>query len=297
MDIVVDLGQSGARVKIGDEVFKLPIPKKTNETVIETLEEIFKTLTQSEFEEVFLSLTGLLGDVGQVDPYGEICHRYFKAKRVYVMDDGLAAYFGALAEGNGVVLTLGGGVVAVSGNKGKFGHADGKGQIFGDFGGGFWLGQFGLRRAIATIDGRDDAHDLVEALQDELVVHSKLENKTSLEAAALCIASAKRVIEAAETNSRSALQILDIGASELSKTVIAAWLKVRESNQEVPELAFLGGLSQSKLYVDLIARQVQQKLNCKVTSAKGDHLAGAPIAARLYPEGRPPLMKCWKQVS
>ena len=294
MDIVVDLGQSGARVKTGNEITNLPIAKKATDSVVSTLETIFSSLPSAKYENAYLSLTGLLGDVGDVNPYGEICQRYFGAKQVFVMDDGLAAYLGALGDSNGVVLTLGGGVVAVAGNNGKFGHADGKGQIFGDFGGGFWVGRSGLSRAIATLDGRDNAQDLVELMSKELDFHSQLEIKTGTEAAALCISAAKTVIKAAEDGAQSAIQILEQGASELGKTVVAAWRKVSQSNQETPELAFLGGLSQSQLYTGLIANEVQKQMACKVVAAKGDHLVGAPLAAILYPDGVAPLFKAWK---
>jgi hypothetical protein len=42
MNLVVDLGQSGARIKIGDEVTSLAIAKTAALTVPETLELIFK---------------------------------------------------------------------------------------------------------------------------------------------------------------------------------------------------------------------------------------------------------------
>lgn len=296
MDIFVDLGQSGVRVKTGNEITNMPIAKKATDSVVSTLETIFASLPSANYANAYLSLTGLLGDVGDVNPYGEICQRYFGAKQVFVMDDGLAAYIGALGDRNGVVLTLGGGVVAVAGNNGKFGHADGKGQIFGDLGGGFWVGRSGLSRAIATLDGRDNTQDLVELLSKELALHSQLEIKTGTEAAALCISAAKTVIEAAEDGAISAIQILEQGASELGKTVVAAWRKVSTTNQEKSELAFLGGLSQSQLYTGLIANEVKKQINCKVVAAKGDQLVGAPLAANLYPNGVAPLFKAWKQL-
>ena len=295
MELIVDLGQSGARVKIGSEITQLSIAKKTTESVVETLEKIFSSLPTSHFERVYLSLTGLLGNVGDVNPYGEICEKYFQTKQVFVMDDGLAAFVGAMGDSNGVALTLGGGVVAVAGNEGRFGHADGKGQIFGDFGGGFWVGQYGLRRAIATLDGRDTADDLVDQMKSELEAHSNLENKTGTEAAALCIAAAKTVIKAAESGSVSAHEILQHGAIELGKTVISAWKKVSDTDESKPEITFLGGLSQSPLYTGLIANEVQKQLACNVVKPKGDHLVGAPLAAALYPKGAPPLFKSWQQ--
>ncbi len=295
MDLVVDLGQSGARIKIDNQVSQLQIAKLTTDSVVETLEKIFKLLPQAQYSNVFLSLTGLLGNVGDVAPYGKLCEKFFNADQVFVMDDGLAAYLGALGEKNGVVLTLGGGVVAVAGNNGKFGHADGKGQIFGDFGGGFWVGQQGLRRAISTLDQRDDAHDLVKLLSAELESHSKLQNKTGVDAATLCISAAKTVIQGAENGVTSAQEILKTAAKFLGATVIAAWSKVSDNTQEKPSITFLGGLSRSDFYTDLIRQEINQKLNCEYVKAESDHLTGAPLAAKLYPQGVEPLFKIWKR--
>ncbi len=295
MDLVVDLGQSGARIKIDNQVSQLQIAKLTTDSVVETLEKIFKLLPQAQYSKVFLSLTGLLGNVGDVAPFGKLCEKFFNADQVFVMDDGLAAYLGALGEKNGVVLTLGGGVVAVAGNNGKFGHADGKGQIFGDFGGGFWVGQQGLRRAISTLDQRDDAHDLVKLLSAELEAHSKLQNKTGVDAAALCISAAKTVIQGAENGVISAQEILKTAAAFLGATVIAAWNKVSNNTQEKPSITFLGGLSRSDFYTGLIRQEISEKISYEYVKAESDHLTGAPLAAKLYPQGVEPLFKIWKR--
>lgn len=295
MSLIVDLGQSGARIKTNNQVVQSSIAKQASESVVQTLERVFKEVPTQTHELVYLSLTGLMGDVGDVTPYGELCAKLFDAKRVFVMDDGIAAYLGALSRSNGVVLTLGGGVVAVSGNNGKFGHADGKGAIFGDFGGGFWVGQSGMRRAIATLDGRDDAPDLVEALKSELKQHQELQSKTGVEASALCITAAKTVIQAAEAGSKSALQILEQAAVYLGRTVCAAWDKVKEQNSSQPKIAFLGGLSKSDLYLKLIKTEINKSLDCEYVIAQSDHLTGAPLAAELFPNGAPPLFKIWQR--
>ena len=141
MNLVVDLGQSGSRIKVGDQITSFNIAKTSALTVLETLELIFQEVPSQDFETVYLSLTGLYGAVTEEQAIGELCNKFFNAKHVAVLDDGIAAFVGALGDQSGVVLTIGGGVVAISSHAGKFGHADGKGLIFGDLGGGFWVGQ------------------------------------------------------------------------------------------------------------------------------------------------------------
>jgi len=293
MNLVVDLGQSGARIKIGEEVTSLAIAKTAALTVLETLELIFNEVPKQEFETVYLSLTGLYGAVTEEQAIGELCHKHFNAKHVAVLDDGIAAFVGALGNQNGVVLTLGGGVVAISSNAGKFGHADGKGSIFGDLGGGFWVGQTAMRRAIATLDGRDDASDLVELLHSELQEHQKLESKNGVEATTLCINATKTVTAGAEAGVVNALEILNAGADYLAKTVLGVWRKVSSNDADIPIVCIMGGPTRNQTYVDLIKSSISSQLQCSFADAKSDHLIGAPLTAELYPAGVDPLFKWW----
>jgi len=293
MNLVVDLGQSGARIKIGEEVTSLAIAKTAALTVLETLELIFQEVPKQDFETVYLSLTGLYGAVTEEQAIGELCAKFFNAKHVAVLDDGIAAFVGALGDQSGVVLTIGGGVVAISAHAGKFGHADGKGSIFGDLGGGFWVGQTAMRRAIATLDGRDDATDLVEILQAELKAHEELESKNGVDAATLCINAAKTVIVGAEAGVINAIEILTAGADYLGKTVAGVWQKVSQSNSDIPTVCIMGGPSRNQTYVDLIKRSINYHLDCNFTIAISDHLVGAPLTAQMYPAGVDPLFKWW----
>lgn len=293
MNLVVDLGQSGARIKIGEQIISLSIAKTAAITVLETLELIFQEVPRQDFETVYLSLTGLYGVVNEEQAIGELCTKFFNAKHVAVMDDGIAAFVGALGNQNGVVLTLGGGVVAISASAGKFGHADGKGAIFGDLGGGFWIGQTAMRRAIATLDGRDNAPDLVELLQSELLAHEKLESKNGVEAVTLCINATKTVTAGAAAGVTSALEILHAGADYLAKTVLGVWQKVNSHDSEIPTVCIMGGPARNQTYVDLIKLAINAHLECNFTTARSDHLVGAPLTAELYPAGVDPLFKWW----
>jgi N-acetylglucosamine kinase-like BadF-type ATPase len=293
MNLVVDLGQSGSRIKVGDQITSFNIAKTSALTVLETLELIFQEVPRQEFETVYLSLTGLYGVITEEQEIGELCAKFFSAKHVAVLDDGIAAFVGALSDQSGVVLTLGGGVVAISSNAGQFGHADGKGLIFGDLGGGFWVGQTAMRRAIATLDGRDDATDLVELLHSELQEHEKLEIKNGVDAATLCINAAKTVIVGAEAGVISAIEILTTGADYLAKTVLGVWRKVSSNDADIPIVCIMGGPTRNQAYVDLIKSSINSHLECNFTNAKSDHLVGAPLTAEMYPAGVDPLFKWW----
>lgn len=291
MNLTIDLGQSGARFEINGTVTRLDIAKDAENSLEETVKRVCHEVPGGNYEKVFLSLTGLQGDVKDPSPYGEVCRTLFSAKSVAVMDDGIAAYVGALGELNGIALTLGGGVVAIAARNGRFGHADGKGPIFGDFGGGYWIGREAMVRAIATLDGRDEADDLVKLLADPISQYRKLENTTGAEAARLCISTAKVVADGASNGVESARMILKEGADHLARTVFSAWSKVKGDGTEVPNLALLGGLAKSELYVEMIKSALQSLITFTFVESAGDHLVGAPKAAELFPNGVEPLLK------
>jgi len=295
MELVLDLGQSGARVRYAGADYSFNLSKNSSEPVIGTLQRIFEQMPKQEFESIFLSLTGLQGVVPDTTPYGNLCREFFKAKSVAVMDDGLAAYCGAIGLENGVVLTLGSGVVAIAGRNGSFAHSDGKGPIFGDYGGGFWIGQMGLSKAIATLDGRDDAKDLVELLENELKIYRSLENSTGTEAASLCISTAKSVLDGASNNVVSAQEIAEEAADKLSITVMSAWQKIQPATNEVPLISFLGGLSQSSYFTNLLSRNITTRIpTAQFIDPAGNHLDGAPVVANAFPTGLKPLLDWWR---
>lgn len=291
MNLILDLGQSGVRIKIGDEISTLAMAKTTNASTLETLESIFKAIPKGAYENVYLSVTGINGKVKNEKEIGELCRVHFDSKNIAIMDDGFAAYVGALGSRSGVVIAIGSGVVAISGDQGRFAHTDGKGSIFGDFGSGFWLGQAGLRRAVATLDGRDHSPELVELLKDELAQLDAIINKVGPEASTLCINSAKSVVQGAENGVESALRILEEGADLLATTVNSAWRKLNSTSGEKPFIVLTGGLTRSHLYVKLIQERVSALLDCNFIEAEADHLVGAEKAAEIFHDGIENLFK------
>ena len=150
-----------------------------------------------------------------------------------------------------------------------------------------------MRRAIATLDGRDDAKDLVELLQEELKAHEMLESKNGVEAATLCINATRTVATGAEAGVASAIEILSTGADLLGKTVLGVWRKVSSSDADIPNVCIMGGPTRNQTYVDLIKQSISSRMECNFVSAKSDHLVGAPLTAELYPAGVDPLFKWW----
>lgn len=294
MVLAVDLGQSGTRIRWTDGHYESTRAKRATESPIEVLRDVFDELDAGRSDLVALSLTGIYGHVPDPAPYGALAAEYFGAKDVAVIDDGLAGFIGALDRRDGVALSVGSGVVAVAGHNGIFSHADGLGHVFGDIGGGFWLGKHGLERALATRQGREEDLELLAYLKDEVGQFDQLESYTGSEANWLCITTAKKVLEAAENNIDGALTIRNHGARQLANTVKAAWLSAGGSLNENLSLALLGGLSRNRGYEEAITDNVRKLLpGTQITAVSGNHLDGAIAIATTMKEDVLPLLRWW----
>ena len=284
--IAVDLGQSGCRISIEGKVTATARGKLAGESVTDALEANFKGLN-AKSELVTLSLTGLFGVVSDAKPYLHLCGKYFGAKEVAVIDDGLASLAGALAGQPGVALTLGGGVVAVGGNGEELSHSDGLGSHFGDEGGGFWLGSRGLTRALATRDGRDKQKDLLELFSSEIEIFDQLQSKNGAEATTLAISCAKKVLESSDPVAEA---IMSQGAKYLAQTISSAWIKVGDFNSPF-KLTISGGVSKNDKYRQLILNEtLALGAKAELISPAGDNLDGAIWIANNYKHDIKPML-------
>lgn len=299
MVLAVDLGQSGARFRTSDTEFTSKRSKLAHESTLDVLNDLFieaqeKLGATFQSELVALSITGVYGDVGDPKPYGQLASKYFGAKSVAVIDDGLAGYFGAVGNNDGVVLSIGSGTVAIAGRRGSYSHADGIGHIFGDLGGGFWLGKAALERVLATLEGRDDATFLTEFFESEIKTYESLKSHTDAKAHLLCINAAKTLLEAAETKNTDAITIRDKGAEYLAKTIRAAWTNVGGMRNEGISIALLGKLAENKGYAESIRRRTSSLLpQLTLIEPQGNHLDGAIFIAEHVPEDIEPLLRWW----
>jgi N-acetylglucosamine kinase-like BadF-type ATPase len=292
MALIVDLGQSGSRVRINGQQIESNRGKLNGEAVIDSLHAIFQSLPKSKLDVAALACTGFNGIIIDPQPFYELCNEFFGATKVAVIDDGLAGFVGALGGSQGVVLSIGGGVVSVGGKDGKFAHRDGLGSTFGDEGGGFWLGKAGLTRALGIRQGRGDDQILLNAFKDQVLAFDELEVKNAAEASTLAITSAKNLFNAAQAGSPTAISIRNEGALLLAQTIIATWLGTGGTADDAPEIAIQGGPSKNSDYVQGIQAAVLKAIpQAKFISARGDNLDGAVWIAENMPNDAAPLLR------
>ena len=290
--LVVDLGQSGSRVRLDGQQIDSDRGKLNGESVVDSLRAIFQKLPKSQVDTAALACTGFNGIVSDPQPFLALCNEIFGAKKVALIDDGLAGFVGALGGSNGVVLSIGGGVVSVGGNNSHFAHRDGLGSTFGDEGGGFWLGKLGLTRALGIRQGRGDDQILLTAFKDQVIEFDGLKVKNAAEASTLAITSAKNLLAAADAGSPTAIAIRDEGAALLAQTVIATWLGAGGSKDDAPEIAIQGGPGKNSAYVSAIQSNISRSLpKAKFVSARGDNLDGALWIANNMPNDAEPLLR------
>jgi len=256
------------------------------------LRAVFESIEKLNADTVALSCTGFRGVVTDPQPFLALCNEFFGATNVAVIDDGLAGFIGALSGGNGVVLSIGGGVVSVGRKDSHFAHRDGLESTFGDEGGGFWLGKLGLTRALGIRQGRGDDQILLDAFKDQVLAYDALAIKNASDAASLAIASAKHLLAAADAGSPTAISIRHEGAALLSQTVIATWLGAGGPLDDAPEIAIQGGLSKNPGYVSAIQSNISRSLpKAKFVSARGDNLDGAIWIAENMSQNVEPLLR------
>ena len=289
--LAVDLGQSGSRYEFESSQGILSRGKLSSESVLESLQAIFELLPPLKSDIVALSCTGFNGNVLEPEKYGQLCAQYFGATKVAIIDDGLAGFIGALNGGDGVVLSIGGGVVAVGGHDGKYAHRDGLGSTFGDEGGGFWLGKLAITKALRTRQGSGDDEEMLDYFAEECIAYDKLLIKNGSDAATFAINTAKKVLEAADAGISTATEIVEEGAYLLAQTVVATWFGCGGTKADSPEIVIKGGLARNVLYSTKIAMEVNAKLpSAVIIQTAGDNLDGAKWIAQNMRQNMPPLL-------
>jgi N-acetylglucosamine kinase-like BadF-type ATPase len=289
--LVIDLGQSGSRARQNVTTTTSPRGKRNGETVLETLRAIFQELPKTSAEVVALSCTGFNGIVTDADKYGDLCKEFFGSSRVAVIDDGFAGFIGALNGRDGVVLSIGGGVVSIGGRNGMFSHRDGLGSTFGDEGGGFWLGALAITKSLALRQGRGKDDQMLEYFADECKKYDQLTIKDGAEASTLAINTAKKVLDAADLGIPTAVSIVSEGSLLLAQTVVATWLGAGGDNKDVVEIVIQGGPAKNSQYVQAIFNQIRIEIpHAVLAESKGDNLDGATWIAENMDQDQPPLL-------
>jgi N-acetylglucosamine kinase-like BadF-type ATPase len=289
--LAFDLGQSGSRFKQGELLITTQRGKLAGEDLFVSLRTIFELTQNLSAEYMALSCSGFNGIVSEPEKFGELCKEFFGATKVAIIDDGLAGYIGSLNGREGVALSIGGGVVAVGGNDGTYAHRDGLGSVFGDEGGGYWLGKLAMTKALGLRQGRGDDDQMLQYFKEDCAAYDLLTMIDGPDASTFAIRTAKKVLDAADAGVSTATAIVDEGAFLLAQTVVATWLGAGGKRSDSPEIVVKGGPAANASYVAKIQMEIRNRIpEAQFVQSAGDNLDGATWIAEHMRRDAPPLL-------
>lgn len=212
--------------------------------------------------------------------------------------DAVTAHLGAFDGRGGAVTVLGTGAIAIAhpgpDERGVFApdwsRADGWGHLFGDRGGGAWLGRNGCELALRTHDGIDEhGRALLEAATRRFGPPASWPGQfyTRSDRAGLLAEFAADVAALSHAGDEIATGLLAEAGREAARSAVAAAGRAADRVDPL-HLALTGGLAQAGAVLLEGFRSEAAHLRAHVTVVEpaGDPLGGAVILARLGAGGR-----------
>lgn len=220
---------------------------------------------------VCLGLTSVLGSDDEYAALAAGLLAHFHADRVVVTGDVVTSHAGALAARPGVVLAAGTGAIALGVTAdGAHRQVDGWGHLYGDAGGGFWIGRYGLDTAMRGHDGRAVPGALTARAADVFGELDGLAERLypGSDAVARIAGFAREVLDLADTDDDAAA-IAGRAAAELAGTVVAA-------GAADADVAVTGRLlGHHGLRRRFAAALAEREPTARLRTSEGDGLSGA----------------------
>lgn len=237
------------------------------------------------FDSVFLGMAGVVSAHDQ-----SVIHRIAQNLKlaprefVGVDHDCRTALAGGLSGRPGIVLITGTGSSCYGRNAaGEDWRAGGWGHWISDEGSGYWFGIQAMTAAVGAYDGRKPETVLVERVKQALGIHEMndimhriyVPGLTRAEIAAL----GPLVLDAAQDGDSVSLALIDQGAADLAECVLAVARRLGFTDGNC-ELALVGGLYQSDLFLQVLSQAVHERLpQCRITLAELSPALGACLLA------------------
>ena len=209
------------------------------------------------------------------------------AEEIVIHADAMVALDDAFAEGAGVLLIAGTGAVAFGrGPAGEFARCGGWGPVFGDEGGGAWIGRRALSVVSAAADGREPETALTGAILTAAQVNEPMEliPWAAAASAGQLATLAPPVLGAAEAGDRRAGALVNLAVEELAIHVRALARKLFGDERASLEVAFAGGLlgAKSLLRKRLVHRLKSAVPGAQILTTEVDAARGAVRSALRY---------------
>jgi len=239
--LAFDGGQSALRLRVlpSRATAEGPGYTHTPHSLQSTLQSIHLTAQKAgvvtPVDVVALGLTGFPQDPAMARKLAEGIGELFQANEVRLTQDMVTAHAGALADGYGVVVAAGTGLVCLAVDRdGSWHKIDGHGYLFGDAGSAFAIGRAGLVAVQRARDGRGPATTLADTDLDPITLYP---SPTLVDDVARF---APEVLRHAAKNDPVAQGILQQAATDIAETITTAVNRLTGHNP-VP-VACVGGL-------------------------------------------------------
>lgn len=184
-----------------------------------------------------------------------------------IVNDGIAATYGALGDEDGIVAAIGTGSVFTVRQGESVTLYGGKGFMLGDQGAGAPLGRAVLAEALYADEGFAQATPFLKAVVKDMGGPDRIMDFAASAAPADYAALAPRILAAAEAGDSAAIRLLDDAAAQ-----VGAMLQVLQQRTGKLPVTFLGGLG--PFYATRLGTMFRTR------PAKGNALDGALMLAR-----------------
>jgi len=287
----IDAGQSGCR-------FALSWPDGSRETwtsaglpsevpplaaisgfLLDAVRNRAEALGVDRIDSVGAGLTGLHAGVRDLAPLAlTTWSERLGTREVRLADDAVTSFLGALGDRAGVVVAAGTGVTVLACRDGSApARVNGWGPTLGDEGGGYWVGQQGLRSAYRFVDGRPGSGLLAELARETFGDLKQLPAALAKSPRRVAdVASfARQMAHAAEGGDPHALRIWRRAAEHLAEATAAA-AHAAGLDQD-PAISYTGALfgAGSLLLDPLEAALRDLDPQLRLTPPQADALTGA----------------------
>jgi N-acetylglucosamine kinase-like BadF-type ATPase len=284
--IALDVGQTAIKASVGRDgelgSFSLPAARLNTELLPQLAEAATEVVERAGVERAIAAFgsTGLTPADNDPDQLRALLAGS-RVRKVLLAHDSVTSYLGALGWQPGVVTAAGGGIVTLAvGAKGTS-RVDGWGNIMGDAGSGYWIGQQALQAVMRAYDGRGPKTALTGIvtakypnLEDAYIELQNDPNRVSIVAS-----FARAIIEAAPDDAVAAKICLAAG-EEMAISIKAAANNV--GLEGTPSVCLIGGILRGlPVRNACIAALKRAWPDFEPVAPRGDGLAGVRALASL----------------
>ena len=261
--------------------------EKVSATILELVDacKSYLNISYEDISAVLLGTTGA-GRRNDAELLEQDFQTYLNSKNISIKNfrvesDARIALEGAFSGEPGSILIAGTGSIMFGKDKeGNIHRVGGFGRFLGDEGSGYSIGRRALAAVAKSFDGRGGKTLLTELISEKFGITSSEKLITEVYKNNFDIASITPIVlQAAEMNDESAVQIIESETDELILHLKAMQEKIHE---DVLSVAFIGGILSSKnIYSELFTKKINKQVpNCGVKAPNYPPEYGAILMAQ-----------------